>query len=76
MTNLNMVVLWEVTPCCLREVQGALMMEAVSSSETLVKFCQTARRYKPEDGHRHIARRQNPKYCLTYSYASSFVGVL
>jgi hypothetical protein len=29
----------------------ALMMEAASSSETLVNFYQTTRRYNPEDSH-------------------------
>jgi hypothetical protein len=29
----------------------ALMMEAAGTSETLVKFYQTTRRYKPEDSH-------------------------
>jgi hypothetical protein len=28
-----------------------LMMEAASTSETLVNFCQTAQRYNPEDSH-------------------------
>jgi hypothetical protein len=29
----------------------ALMMEAASTSETLVNFYQTTRRYNPEDSH-------------------------
>jgi hypothetical protein len=31
----------------------ALMMKAARSSETLVKFYQTTRRYNPEDSHQH-----------------------
>jgi hypothetical protein len=31
----------------------ALMMEAARTSETLVNFYQTARRYNPEDSHLH-----------------------
>jgi hypothetical protein len=43
-------------PCCLHN-QGAiiraiaLMMEAARTSETLVNFYQTTRRYNPEDSH-------------------------
>jgi hypothetical protein len=32
----------------------ALMMEAARTSETLVNFYQTTRRYNPEDSHLHI----------------------
>jgi hypothetical protein len=39
----------------------ALMMEAVSTSETSVNFYQTTRRYNPEDSHLHIRRRENLK---------------
>jgi hypothetical protein len=31
----------------------ALMLEAASTSETLVNFYQTTRRYNPEDSHLH-----------------------
>jgi hypothetical protein len=31
-----------------------MIMEAVSTSETLVNFYQTKRRYNPEDSHLHI----------------------
>jgi hypothetical protein len=31
----------------------ALMMEAARTSETLVNFYQTTRRYNPEDSHLH-----------------------
>jgi hypothetical protein len=30
------------------------MMEAASTSETLVNFCQTTRRSNPKDSHRHL----------------------
>jgi hypothetical protein len=51
---MNMAVLCIVAQCS----QGdepliALMMEAARSSETLVKFYQTTRRYNPEDHHLH-----------------------
>jgi hypothetical protein len=32
----------------------ALMMQAARSSETLVNFYQTTRRYNPEDSHLHV----------------------
>jgi hypothetical protein len=37
----------------------ALMMEAARTSETLVTFYQTTRRYNPEDSHLHTHRREN-----------------
>jgi hypothetical protein len=40
--------LWVVAPCSLAI---ALMMEAARTSETLVNFYQTTRRYNPEDNH-------------------------
>jgi hypothetical protein len=46
-------------PCCIQGV--ALMMETASTSETLVIFYQTTRRYNPEDGHLHNRRRENLK---------------
>jgi hypothetical protein len=39
----------------------ALMMEAESTSETLVNFYQTARCNNPEDSHLHTRRRENLK---------------
>jgi hypothetical protein len=33
------------------------MMEAASTSETLVNFYQTTRRYNPEDSHLHPSKR-------------------
>jgi hypothetical protein len=38
-----------------------LMMEAARSSEKLVNFYQTTRRYNPEDSHLHTRRRENFK---------------
>jgi hypothetical protein len=37
----------------------ALIMEAGSTSETLVNVYQTTRRYNPEDSHLHTLRREN-----------------
>jgi hypothetical protein len=42
----------------------ALMMEA-GTSETLVNFHQTTRRYNPEDSHLRTHRRQNLKSFLS-----------
>jgi hypothetical protein len=39
----------------------ALMMEAARTSETLVNFYQTTRRYNPEDSHLRTYRRENLK---------------
>jgi hypothetical protein len=39
----------------------ALMMEAARSSETLVNFYQTTRRYNPEDSRLRTNRRENLK---------------
>jgi hypothetical protein len=39
----------------------ALMMEAARTSETLVNFYQTTRRYNPEDSHLRTHRRENLK---------------
>jgi hypothetical protein len=57
----KMAVFWVVTLCSLVEVYQrfrgpccllfALMMEAARTSETLVNFYQTTRRYNPEDSH-------------------------
>jgi hypothetical protein len=37
------------------------MMEAARTSETLVNFYQTTRRYSPEDSHLRTHRRENLK---------------
>jgi hypothetical protein len=39
----------------------ALMMEAAKTSETLVNFYQTTRRYNQEDSHLRTHRRENLK---------------
>jgi hypothetical protein len=69
-----MAVFWVVALCSLEQVYrrfsgafgihypGALMMEAVSTSETSVNFHQTKCRNIPEDSHLHKnTRRQNQK---------------
>jgi hypothetical protein len=42
----------------------ALMMEAASTSETLVNFYQTTRRYNPDDSHLRTHRCENLKSYL------------
>jgi hypothetical protein len=45
------------------------MMEAARTSETLVNFYQTARRYNPEDSHLRTHRRENLKsYMAIYAW--------
>jgi hypothetical protein len=46
-----MAVFWVVVPCSL----------AARTSETLVNFYQTTRRYNPEDSHLRTYRRENLK---------------
>jgi hypothetical protein len=56
-----MAVFWVAAPCSLVEVyqrfrghcclHHALMMHVARTSETLVNFYQTTRRYNPEDSH-------------------------
>jgi hypothetical protein len=67
-----MAVFWVVASCSLVEVyqrfrgpisqtvstRAAMMMEVARTSETLVNFYQTTRRYNPEDSHLHLS-------CLT-----------
>jgi hypothetical protein len=48
------------------------MMEAARTSETLVNFYQTARRYNPEDSHLRTHRREN----LKSYFNNKHVGVL
>jgi hypothetical protein len=53
-TSMKMTVFWDIAPCSLGETERwwiALMMEAVSTSETSVNFSQTTRHIIPEDGH-------------------------
>jgi hypothetical protein len=47
----------------------ALMIEAARTSETLVNFYQTARRYNPEDSHLRTHRRENLKSHLYSVYS-------
>jgi hypothetical protein len=64
---MKMAVFWVVAPCSLVEVYKrfrgriALMMEAAGTSETLVNFYQTTRRYNPEDSHLRNHHRENFK---------------
>jgi hypothetical protein len=72
----KMAVFWVVVPCSLVEVYQrfrgpccsheiiALMMEAARTSEKLVNFYQTTRRYNPEDSHLRTHRRENLKSYL------------
>jgi hypothetical protein len=50
----------------------ALMMEAARTSETLVNFYQTTRRYDPEDSHIRTHRLENLK---SYNLSISFNAV-
>jgi hypothetical protein len=49
------------------------MMEAERTSETLVYFYQTTRRYNPEDSHLHAHRRENLKSYLINILYSTFL---
>jgi hypothetical protein len=48
----------------------ALMMEAARTSETLVNFYKTTRRYNPEDSHLRTHRRKNLKSYIAVYYDS------
>jgi hypothetical protein len=51
----------------------ALMMKAARTSETLVNFYQTARRYNPQDSHLRTHCRENLKSFLKdYSLAMGY----
>jgi hypothetical protein len=54
----------------------ALMMEAASTSETLVNFYQTTRRCNPEDSHLHIRRRENQNLITRLYYKDHFVNAV
>jgi hypothetical protein len=67
-----MAVFWVVAPCSLGEgyppfrghastIIIALMMDAARTSETLVNFYQTTRRYNPKDSHLRTHRGENLK---------------
>jgi hypothetical protein len=78
---MKMAVFWVVAPCSPVEIyqrfrgpvgpddagRFALMMEAATTSETLVNFYQTTRRYNPEDSHLRTHRREIQKSCLDSS---------
>jgi hypothetical protein len=67
-------VFWAVTPCSLVEVYQhfraiiALMMEALSTSETLLNFYQTTLRYNPKDSHLHTRHRENLNSAVMIQY--------
>jgi hypothetical protein len=46
-------------------------MEAARSSETLVSFYQTTRRYNPEDSHLRTNRHENLKSNKTFNYKTA-----
>jgi hypothetical protein len=50
----------------------ALMMEAARTSETLVNFYQTTRRYNPEDRHLRTDRCENLKSYTWFLIAENF----
>jgi hypothetical protein len=56
--QVKMAVFWVVAP---ERGVIALMLEAARTSETLVIFYQTTRRYNPEDTHLRTHRRENLK---------------
>jgi hypothetical protein len=72
---MKMAVFWVVEPCSLVEIYVSedlsasiiiiiiitLMMVAARSSETLVNFYRTTRRYNPEDSHLRTNHRENLK---------------
>jgi hypothetical protein len=60
--SMKVTVFWDVAPCSLVEIDRcfrgiALMMEAVSTSETSVNFYQTTWRNIAEDSHLHLGFR-------------------
>jgi hypothetical protein len=70
--NVKMAVFWVVAPCSSQVLAAsiitatviALMMESARTSEPLVNFSQTTRRYNPEDSHLRTHRRENLKSYL------------
>jgi hypothetical protein len=68
--SMKIAVFWVVAPCSLVEVyqrfRGPCCLhhqgdEVARTSETLVNFYQTTRRYNPEDSHLRTHRRENLK---------------
>jgi hypothetical protein len=60
---MKMAVFWVVAPGSLAI---ALVMEAARTSETLVNFYQTTRRYNSENSHLRTHRRENLKSNIFY----------
>jgi hypothetical protein len=58
-----MAVFWvvDVLHACIIRAIRVLMMEAARTSETLVNFYKTTRRYNPEDSHLRTHRHENLK---------------
>jgi hypothetical protein len=52
------------------------MMEAARTSETLVNFYQTTRRYNPEDSNLRTHRRENLKSYLVYVHLRSLFDAI
>jgi hypothetical protein len=54
------------------------MMEAAMTSETLVNFYQTTRRYNLEDSHLRNHRRENfkPNFTFTYQFQPAIKVIL
>jgi hypothetical protein len=72
---MKMALFWIVAPCNLVATSSALMMETIRTSETLVNFYQTTRRYNPEDSHllRNpcLKRFLHPKQVMRYNGKAS-----
>jgi hypothetical protein len=71
---MKMAAFWVAAPCGPAEVYQrfiVLMMEAARTSETLVNFYQTTRRYNPEDGRLHTHRCENLKSFCSQDILSS-----
>jgi hypothetical protein len=78
-TSINFRFLWDVAPYSHVEVEEvrtasiiiALMVETVRTSELLVNFNVTTRRYIPQDSKLHNRRLENPK-CHTETIIDYF----
>jgi hypothetical protein len=67
---MKMAVFWVVAPCSLGV---ALMMEAARTSERLVNFYQTTRRYNPDASHLRTHRRENLKsYLIPHIFSNKW----
>jgi hypothetical protein len=75
---MKMAVFWDVASCSLVEIDRstiiALMMEAVSTSETSATFYQTARRNIPEDSHLNLASYSRECFSVIGYYMNGFHG--